>query len=246
MANYNLFDAASLAMVPTGVKDGKLYSVKPDDGSGDFTFSRGSDWATRVNADGLIEKKRTNLLLQSNSFNTTWTKSTAITATSGQIGYDSSSDAWLLERSDGSARYIQQSVSLSGVNTFSFYAKADNENWVFVATSSGNAQCYYNLSNGSIGTKGSLVVDANAEDVGSGWYRVSMTINGTFTYVRIYPAVGNESVSGATDASIFIQDAQLEQGLVATDYIETTTSSVTVAITDNLPRIDYSRAMVSK
>ena len=44
--------------------------------------------------------------------------------------------------------------------------------------------------------------------------------------------------TGAT--AIYIQDAQLEQGLVATDYIETTTAAVYEGITDNLPRLDYS------
>jgi len=228
-------------MIPDAPLDGKLLSVKPEDRSGDFTFSRGSNLAaTRVGADGLIEKGRENLLLQSNQFDTTWTKSTAITATSGQSGYDGSSDAWLLERSDGSARYIQQAISLSGINTISFYAKADNENWVFVGTSSANAQCYYNLSDGSIGTKGSLVVDANAEYIGSGWYRISMTINGAFTYIRIYPAVGNESVSGATDASLFIQDAQAEIGLAATDYIESGATTGKAGLLEDEPRFDYS------
>ena len=243
MATESFFSNASLAYLASAGagKDGKTYSIKPTDGTGDFTFSRGSNLAaTRVGADGLIEKGRENLLLQSNNFDTTWTKSTAITATSGQSGYDGSSDAWLLERSDGSARYIQQAISLSGINTISFYAKADNENWVLVGTSSGNAQCYYNLSDGSIGTKGSLVVDANAEDIGSGWYRISMTINGTFTYIRIYPAVGNESVSGATDASLFIQDAQAEIGLAATDYIESGATTGKAGLLEDEPRFDYS------
>ena len=44
----------SLAMIPSGYKDGKVYSVLPSNGDGDFTFSRGSN-ATRVNKDGLIE-----------------------------------------------------------------------------------------------------------------------------------------------------------------------------------------------
>ena len=39
--------------------------------------------------------------------------------------------------------------------------------------------------------------------------------------------------------SIYIQDAQLEQGLVARDYIETTTTAVEGGITDNVPRLDY-------
>ena len=58
----SLYDSASLVMIPSGVKDGKAYSIKPTDGSGDFTFSRGTDTATRVNASGLIEKERGNLL----------------------------------------------------------------------------------------------------------------------------------------------------------------------------------------
>ncbi|MDB4245981.1 hypothetical protein N9824_00390 [bacterium] len=43
-----------LALIPSGYGDGKLYSVMPTNGSGDFAFSRGSG-ATRINKDGLIE-----------------------------------------------------------------------------------------------------------------------------------------------------------------------------------------------
>ena len=42
-----------------------------------------------------------------------------------------------------------------------------------------------------------------------------------------------------TSGYIYIQDAQLEQGLVARDYIETTTAAVEGGITDNVPRLDY-------
>jgi hypothetical protein len=58
----SLFDDASLVMIPSAYKDGKLYSIKPTDGSGDFTFTRGSNLAaTRVDVNGLIEKGRENL-----------------------------------------------------------------------------------------------------------------------------------------------------------------------------------------
>ena len=60
----------------------------------EITFTRASD-GTRVNKDGLIEKGRENLLLQSNTFDTTWILSSA-SITSGQSGYDGSSDAWLM------------------------------------------------------------------------------------------------------------------------------------------------------
>jgi hypothetical protein len=58
----SLYKDASLVMIPTAYKDGKLYSIRPTDGSGDFTFSRGSNLAaTRVDVNGLIEKGRENL-----------------------------------------------------------------------------------------------------------------------------------------------------------------------------------------
>ena len=44
----------SLAMIPSGYKDGTLYSVLPNNAGGDFNVTRGS-LATRVNKNGLIE-----------------------------------------------------------------------------------------------------------------------------------------------------------------------------------------------
>jgi hypothetical protein len=44
----------SLAMIPSGYKDGTLYSPVPNTSVGDFDVSRGS-LATRVNKNGLIE-----------------------------------------------------------------------------------------------------------------------------------------------------------------------------------------------
>jgi hypothetical protein len=49
---------ASLIYYPSGYKAGTAYSLKPTDGSGDLTFTRASS-ATRVNAEGLIEKDLT-------------------------------------------------------------------------------------------------------------------------------------------------------------------------------------------
>ena len=49
-----MYDKASIALIPSGVNDGTLYSVLPVNGNGDFTHTRGST-ATRVNKDGLIK-----------------------------------------------------------------------------------------------------------------------------------------------------------------------------------------------
>lgn len=56
----SLYDKASIALIPSGTKASKLYSVLPANGDGDFTHSRGST-ATRVNKDGFIQSVATNV-----------------------------------------------------------------------------------------------------------------------------------------------------------------------------------------
>ena len=94
----SLFNEASLYITSNGTKAGKLYAVKPTDGSGDLTVTRATS-ATRVNASGLIElvganvprldysngscpsilvaPQRTNLLLNSETLST---QSVSVTA----------------------------------------------------------------------------------------------------------------------------------------------------------------------
>ena len=50
----NLLDEASILLTPTAYNNGSMLAVKPENGDGDFTFSRNSA-ATRVNAQGLVE-----------------------------------------------------------------------------------------------------------------------------------------------------------------------------------------------
>jgi hypothetical protein len=203
--------------------------------SGDFTFSRGSNLAaTRVDVNGLIEKGRENLLLYSNDFSQ-WTKSGA-TATGGQSGYDGSSDAWLITKSGGAFDQVLRNVSSSGVNTISFYAKAGTLTSVYFRgqASSNIPDVKFNLSDGSL-TSSNNVISASSEDIGSGWYRLKMTFSNTITNVTIYPDFGQ-----TTAGTIYIQDAQLEKSMVATDYIETGASTAQAGILEDLPRLDYS------
>ena len=48
----------NLALIPTGYKAGKVYSVLPESGVGDFAFTRASE-ATRINSAGLLEVEAT-------------------------------------------------------------------------------------------------------------------------------------------------------------------------------------------
>ena len=48
------------------------------------------------------------------------------------------------------------------------------------------------------------------------------------------------SYTGDGTSGVFLQDAQVEQSLVATDYIETGASTAQAGILEDLPRLDYS------
>jgi hypothetical protein len=206
-------------------------------GDGDFDFSRGSNLtATRVNSNGLIEKGRENLLLQSNQFDTTW-GSVNTTETSGQAGYDGSSDAWLLSII-ASGAYLYQDKAVSGVQTFSFFAKEGTLARVnVVVNASVNVTAQFDLANGIV-LGGSQNITSSITSVGDGWYRCSVTYNqGTTSRFRLYPV---NLAGGGTSGSIYIQDAQVEQGLVATEYIESGASTGKAGILEHSPRFDYS------
>jgi len=243
----NAFDKASLVMLPHAYEEGKLYSLKPTDRSGDFTFSRGTDTATRVNEQGYIEKETQNLLTYSNDFgNSAWVKSD-VSVTGGQTGYDGSSDAWLLENTGNSGR-IFQSPSPAGVYTISVYAKAGNVDLIWINIGGGVFGAYFDLSgSGSVRSTQSLIggktIKASIESIGSGWFRcvVAGYFNQANNY-RIYPSAADGDSGASTGSNIYIQDAMLNQGLVSQPYLETTTVPVYGGLTDNMPRLDYTDA----
>jgi len=134
-----------------------------------------------------------------------------------------------LQRNDGLARFVYQTISITNTSTFSVYAKAGNVNWIYFNNGSG-ASVYFDLLNGAVGsiTGGNT---ASIQSVGNGWYRCSAILtNGSEN--RIYPAISNNVVSGLVGANIYIQDAQLNQGSTALPYFATTTRL-------NLARVDY-------
>jgi hypothetical protein len=238
------YDDASLVLVPSGYKNGIVFSQKPMDANGQLTFTRASS-ATRVQSDGLIEKVRTNLVLQSNTFNTTWTLSNSA-LTSGQSGYDGTTNAWLLTKNAGFGSVFQASIAVATSTPYSFscYMKANASGSgslrLFTNATGFDFRVVFNLTTGAIATASAnngTRLGASATDVGNGWWRVSVSglTSGTAATVNIY-AGDTAAVSG----SIFIQDAMLEIGDVMTEYVgPTTTAAVSVGPVSGLPRLDY-------
>ena len=212
----------------------------------EFTFARGSNLsATRIDRAGLIVKGRENVLLQSNQFDTTWVTSNS-SVTSGQSGYDGTNDAWLLNITGGSCcQFHRQTISTSGVQTFSMYVKSGTlDGCLLFALGGANPLAEFDLATGSTGGLVNNAIDSSIEDVGDGWYRCSITFNQAITQVRIYPATAAGAISN-TSGNILIQDAQLEQGLAASPYIETTTTSAQAGVLENTPRLNYTTGVAN-
>ena len=215
----NVTDSASLLTIPSGWSDGVLGSLKPDDGTGDFTFSRGSDLsATRVKKNGYIERGYENLLLQSNNFNLSpWVLKPGATLTSGIADPDGGTNAWQLNFDGTANARIEQQVSVvnGSVYTFSFYGRVSSGTKII-----------------QVGAVGQLTTKTLTTE----WQRIELfgVTTGTITFPQI-------RTPDTSVYSIEIYQAQFNQGLVAYPYIEsTTTTAKSTTILEDQPRIDYS------
>jgi hypothetical protein len=184
----------------------------------------------------LVEEQRTNLVLQSNGFDTTWTN-TASTETAAQgIAPDGTNTAWALTNDTSNANHnIFQSVSFSAVaTTFSIYAKYSTHRWIGVRLGATGSQFFgsWDLQNGVVGsaTAGATI---GIQSVGNGWYRLTLTAtltsagNANFIIgLNNADAVALTTYVG-TGTTAFIWGAQLEAGAFPTSYIPTTTATVT-------------------
>jgi hypothetical protein len=190
----------------------------------------------------LVEEQRTNLLLQSNGFDTTWNNTNSSETAAAGTAPDGTNTAWELKDTvDASATthsIAQGSIAMTeGVTyTYSIFAKAGTLPRVVliltgaVTFSSGNKSTIFNLTTG-ITSSPSPGVTAQMVAYPNGWYRCVMTVaadgtgNATAT-VRIDNG-STPSYQGDGTGTIHLWGADLEAGAFPTSYIPTTTAAVT-------------------
>jgi hypothetical protein len=209
----NLFNEASLVLVPSGYKAGKVYSEVPTNGDGDLTFTRASS-ATRVNSDGeievvgsgvprldysqgscpslLLEPQRTNR--SQDLSNASWTK-TNVTITQNAITspIESFNSDAIVENSGTNtvfgfhAASRPSGLTIGTTYSVSFFAKKITRDWCyfndFNAFQTPQVLVFFNLATGTVGTSPSGVLNPKMENYGNGWYRCSFQFVASSTLI---------------------------------------------------------------
>ena len=203
-----------LALIPSGYKAGKIYSVLPTSGVGDFDFTRNTT-ATRINSSGLIETvatgvprlnyplidgvvngcpshllepERTQKIQYSEAFdNAYWTK-TGLSVVSGFTSPKGDLSAFkLVEDTSTALRYCHETFSVvSGNNyTYSFFAKY-NGRYLQLSSSTAfpSSHINYDLQNGTLSIGSGATVSGTIEELTDGYYRCTYTDTANSTSVN--------------------------------------------------------------
>jgi len=249
-----------LALIPSGYKGGTnptVYSILPNDATGDFDFDRASV-GTRVRKDGLIEEvtndvprldwlnsncpslllepERTNLLKYSEDYSQSeWSKIRSTISTNQSIAPNGTFTAdKIIASTDNNTHRCDQAITLTdGTSyTLSFFAKASEYNCIRASIGQGGATfgnvASFNLNTKTVSTTGTI---ENAEilDFGNGWFRCISTMQaGSADRVVIGIGIDDSySFAGDNSSGLFMWGAMIEQASNASSYIKTEGSTVT-------------------
>ena len=178
-----------------------------------------------------------NLLLQSQTFNTTWGASFATLVANSIVAPDGTTTAYTMTSASSSSfttGILQSGVSTATGLTYSIYAKVGTSNFVCISTNTSTAiYANFNVSTGAVASSAGCT--ASIVSVGNGWYRCVMANttlvgNGYATIVgKDADPAGNPWTVGtqASGNNVYIWGAQLENRSTVTAYNATTTTAIT-------------------
>lgn len=187
------------------------------------------------NGSVLSPVSRTNLILQSQNFGTTWSK-LAAGDTISTVSGPSADNANLLSASTSNAQhgFLQTMVVSSGTYTVSVFVKASGVRYVSLyPQTAGNAYAIFDLQNGVITATGAAqYIASSITNAGGGFWRCSVTLTagaGNLNCVMYMVPSGTNPAPGFVGdgtAGVVFFGAQLETGSVASRYTATTTTAV--------------------
>ena len=243
----------SLAMIPSGYKATKLYSVLPTDGVGDFTVARAST-ATRVNQAGLIETvgadvprldysdggcpvlltepQATNLIPYSSDFSQ-WSPVRIGVTPSATLSLKGDSTASLIVPTAEDGTHAVADFTVADNGTYSIYIKPDGYNSIRInsgSTADGFAD--FNVATETIiSSGGTYFEDAQIIEQSNGWYRCTLTLStgsgSNSMWVLVLNELNELSYTADGTSGLYIWGGQMETTTYATSIIETTGNAIT-------------------
>ena len=221
-----LYEKSSLILNPGVYDTGKVYCTKPFDGSGDLTFTRNSN-ATRVNADGLVEKVRTQLLYQTDFSNAYWLNRGFTLNSSTATAPDGTATATKITENNTSTNpglVVLSAPAYSTATNISVWLKAD-------------APTTINLSTQGASPGASISITTT-------WQK--------FSFSQTYSATtgphigGFASIAQGSGIVLYVWQPMWEIGDAPTNFIENSTGApLSVGPTANVPRLNYSNGCPS-
>ena len=170
----------------------------------------------------------TYLLSYSESFDIGWTTSGLEPVTpNATTAPDGTNTADYIEQQSGNTSagviYRFPTVSSSGTNVFSVYAKAAEKGWIRLHHNpSSGPFAYFNLTTCEIGTRGNGAISSAIENVGNGWCRVSMVYTHVSTSgLTIYLADADNSSTVTDSGGVYLWGASHTQTEYPVDYVST-------------------------
>jgi hypothetical protein len=190
----------------------------------------------------LVEEQRSNLLLQSNGFDTEWTNSNSSETAAAEIAPDGTNTAWELKDTldeVNTTHSISQPVSVTSGTTYTWtvWAKADSLPEIILiwpGTQFGGVVigARFDLTSGTVIAGGGSTVNSITQ-YPNGWYRVvssnPCTSTGSANLQICLGNGGGGNYQGDGTGTILVWGAQLEAGAFPTSYIPTTDAAATRA-----------------
>jgi len=175
----------------------------------------------------LIEEQRTNLALYSSDFSN-WTNSSTTCETNVAIAPDGTLTADKIYATTSNTNHFTfRSCTTAGtVYTWSAYVKTAGDAYCVIHAHNINVSAFQ-FSTGTFVTTASGVTTA-VQNVGDGWYRISMTYTASSgnVYIGGSPSTGY-TYAGDGYSGIYIWGAQVEEGAFPTSYIPTSGAQAT-------------------
>jgi len=200
------------------------------------------------NVDGsakglLVEGARTNLITYSEDFsNAAWVKTSATVESNVIVAPDGTLTGDLFTNVSSPANYRLRQLFTNTASidyTYTIYVKKGNEDIVQLSAYTSalvtNATLYYTFSTDAFSNVSGTTY-YNAEKIGNGWIRLSMTFQPSTTSTNFWVRSG--AGNGVANATLYIWGAQVEAGSFPTSYIKTTGATATRAL--DIPQINVS------